>query len=266
MKPLSIWFIRLSLLATGLILISGCVAGRVAKFEGDQKTAKELKKIALVQVGINPPSIPIFPLIDAGLHRFLLNKNAKEIVDDYKKQIIDITDYLGKNLNEKSSVEVLYGKSLINSSKYSTLLSNNVVTYALTTNNSNFPEVILYEGTKNLFDFSKIAENHDAFDSEITNSKYKDNISNICRALIVDGIIVATIAIQVETFTLGGAQDRLYLKLYYFDSSGNLILKGLANTEQITTEPFASVYEVLLRRAYPLTEDLVKVIYETKPL
>lgn len=245
------------------IMSTSCATVQKIRSEGDKETVRSLQKTALLELYIAVPGVPMFPLIDAGIYKSRFNGIAPQIMDLHGKRVGAFTESLGNDINKIGGKEILFGKALIETEKYKNLAMNKIATYPTDTKNERFPFIAIQEGSSNFIDLSEPNKTLDAIFNEET---FKENISNICWALEVDGVIVGVVGVPtmaVGPFGFSGMR-MFWMELYYFNANGQKIMTGHAQSDTSSASPtdFAS-YERELDNFNTLSRALVESIYNT---
>lgn len=233
----------------------------MVKINGDQEAGTKLKKIAIIELAILPPSIPSAPLLDAGVYRSGVRDIAPQILEIHKKLVGDFSNFFGDNWAKISKIEVLHSKALFDSEAYKSLSSNGIKTFPVNLKDQYFTQIVIPEGSSNFYDLSGDDQN---LSSDQIKANLAQNMSAICKALNVDAVAVVTTYIETFAFRMfGNRGDRsINVVLYVYDAQGKVLfnaqsrndsdMAGKANVEhyQSVLEQFKTVSIKMLNTLY----------------
>lgn len=238
-----------------LIALTSC-ASQVIKFEGDNKTVAQWKKVAFIELAIAPPEMPLFPLLDAAMYNSSFKKIFPQLNEVHASAIDSLTEQFGSAFKSVSGVEYVYGKQLVGLPEYAAL-----ETKPLTIPNANFPELVTMAGTKNVIDVGSKSFS-DNFLNEYRPSP--EVLAKIAAALKVDGLVVGMVSVPTlgaGAFGMGGPRMSK-VSLYFFDATGKFHMKGFASSLPSSSSPGdIKHYQMTLEKSSGMANELASKIY-----
>ena len=213
--------------------ISGCF--KSVEWNGETGYFKDCEKIAVLEVIISPPELPVAPLIDAALYNAKFEKIIPNVIEEQQICVNRFDTFLGETLQSISNCKVLYGNYLYNSKEYRSLRSI-VKTFDLSYNDDDFPEINIPDGAYNFFDFYDTQHPLFYFEDDEILIIIKPRIATIAKELGVSGLIIGVsteIVLYAGLFGSTGAKF-LKTKIYYFNSEGDLMANGISNSDAST--------------------------------
>lgn len=223
-----------SILHIGYLLLAlGVVAGCstvTLNVEGNRNAMHNQKTIALVETVISPPSMPTFPLIDAGIYKGNADDIAGEIMTAHQRSVGRFDQTLGGIIASNVKAKVVYGNELYGDAHFRNAVAGGVRTYPLNTDSEDFPKVAVPQGAPNFFDFSNVDVATEVFESP---SAYQENMARLAQNMKVNAVVVAVVTVQTASVSAFGIVGTRYLRvsLYVFDAKGTIVLKGSSTTE-----------------------------------
>jgi len=215
--------------------------------KGDIDKVKNLESIALLNVYICPPSLPVFPIVDVALYSAGYNSIYSDINMFHFTHADSIVNYFGSQLDKYSPSRVIYGDSLNKILTAKALDSNNIITYPLFLNNADFPKIPIYKNSFNFFNFSKESSPIDYFNYNNLEID-RINLTKICNLLKVECLMVVLCSVPTTEVYLLGIQGRRNIREYiiYFDKSGSVFCT--VSIKPIGTNAMASDYAHYLKQ------------------
>jgi hypothetical protein len=238
-----------------LLALSSC-ASQIVKFEGDNKTVTQWKKVAIVELAIAPPETPVFPLLDAAMYNSSFAKIYPQLNEVHASAIDTLTDDFGSAFKAASGVEYLYGKQLVSMPEYAAIEGKSPKIP-----NANFPELVTIAGTKNVIEVSGNSFN----DNHLNNKKPSaEGLSKIATDLKVDGVVVGLVSVPTigaAAFGLSGSRMSK-VSLYFFDAKGKFVMKGFASSlPSSSSAGDIKHYQTALENSGTLAQALADKIY-----
>lgn len=187
------------------------------------------KRVALVETMLTPPTLPVVPLIQAGIHREQMIAAAHEIMALHQdqKRIDKIEEEIGEQISKTFDFEVLYGRKLLKHRIFKNIEDAGIKTYPTTLKSSDFNSIVISNRGHNFFDFSQTQEDLlDLFNGKNNEflEKHAAALAAICKVLEVDSVAVATITVvtnQGVDIRAKGIKN-LVLRLTFFDEMGKI--------------------------------------------
>jgi hypothetical protein len=197
------------------------------------KSMQTWKKVALVETMIAPPTIPVAPLVQAGLYRSNMNPLAADILKLHQERIDGLEETLGAQLAKNLEFEVLYGKELLKNESFKNIEAAGVKTHPTTAKGDVLKSITVPSRGYNFFDFSDQSRNPYALFTGKSNEfldKHAASMAAICKALDVDSVAVALVVVETTgvNFIAQGSK-RLVVRLTFFDRSGKLFYSNIAS-------------------------------------
>ena len=199
------------------------------------KVQNSAKKVAPVN------SIALFPTMIGSLKKInfslgaaafnpKVNGIAEQIIDMEKKSVDNYRTTISASLKQNFNCEIISGESLTSKPEFSELKNKYNYQQNLKVDDENFPEIILASNDFNPFQFNK--GNVINYFKDTTNHKqYKQTISDICKKLKTDLIVVSYSELHASGINFGRGYLELYTYIYLFDKDGDLVSEGHNSTD-----------------------------------
>lgn len=286
-----------TVLCLGFFLATLTSCYQTVVIRGDKDALENIDKVAFVEFMFSPP-------VYMGLsfnHEF-----HDDVTDIHIDRIGRFYQEMAEQLGSQLGLDVRYGPDLFESEAFKGLEEKGIEIYEpgikhrlytkatppvggykLTESyeppgqgaeHTHFTEITLPDGSHNFLDLSNTRNPHKIFSNRVHIksffSKYKNNISMLCKALDVDAVAVGSVTVLSTSPFLQnyGRKNNFIYYLYlnigivFFDRNGDIILSGYANspvqefTQGLSSSPdiFFVQYQLALNRFDEATSTLVE--------
>lgn len=260
--------IRWSLLLLSVGLLPGCSTYKPGLTPLPVQS-QQWKKVALVQEMILPPSLPVAPLVQAGIYRSLYSSIEVDVVKLQQDRIDEYEEILGQRLSTGFPFTVLYGKDLLKVDAFKNIDSTSVKTFGTKMSGQNANSIVIPARGYNFFDLTMEKANpRKEFDAKTSAflDAHAGSLSALCKSLDVDSILVASLYLDTPSVNfLAQGPKKLNLTVVFFDRDGKLCHSATAWSMGIAStggdmEAYAKTMDL-----YPkLVEELVQGLKNEK--